>query len=393
LDTSEKYFRDPKGYFFNISDSQLINTQSTPVVFNLEQRSSQISAQLGSATSSQVTDDGLIPPPTSPPPIVLKRIADLSAPVRQSSGNSILSGAGYHYMWPFSSLNNGGMWGRFTVVNPGVDHSGSVTQHFVKRAMASTGGLTPPWMEIGWGEFSWRDDTQYTYEYDTIDGYSYYDLPTGSTLEVAVVHVANTTNWYDTHYSTNFILFMFISTSRPGNELWHNWGNREGGTIAAVALARQYAMKRLVSVLAVLTALVVPLFGCGKPYPIERILLFKDTAGIPPTGPFNIGPPDPFAAQVQLTVRPGDRIFAIIRVSRKTKGDVTISRYTFFNTRTSQEHEIAALPVDLGPFHAGDIRPVALDHAWPVPERSGAYEFRIYLGDEVVASALFEVKQ
>jgi hypothetical protein len=46
----------------------------------------------------------------------------------------------------------------------------------------------------------------------------------------------------------------------------------------------------------------------------------------------------------------------------------------------------------LGPFNPGQILIAANPDFWRVPEQPDIYELRIYMGNDIVASALFEVK-
>jgi hypothetical protein len=183
LNTPTHYFRDPMGYSFNIRNSIVQIPSSYSLEFNLEIRSAQITNGINSDA----------PPTNIAPPIINEKIVNFSIPPNKRSA---IDSTGYHYVGPYSVLSNEGIWGRFTVVDPDVDHDAD-WEHVVKRAMASnTYGTT--WMEIGWVEKSDIADTRYMYQWDSIDGNwnNIYSLPTGNSLEVAVVHIENSTQWY-----------------------------------------------------------------------------------------------------------------------------------------------------------------------------------------------------
>lgn len=74
-------------------------------------------------------------------------------------------------------------------------------------------------------------------------------------------------------------------------------------------------------------------------------------------------------------------------ISRQLKTEVTFSKFTFFNKAAGTEGEVES-PGDLGPFKPGSAHFLG---PWEVPGEKGEYELRVYVGDEVVASALFNV--
>jgi len=182
LKAPEQYFRDPKGYSFNIRNSEVMIPTDYSLVFNLEVKS--VESMKGVKSTA--------PPTSFAPPIVLERIVNFSVPPRRTGERD----TGYHYVGPSNQQSNGGIWGRFDVVDPDVDHSGSY-EHVCQRAMASNSACTI-WMEIGWVEKYDEANTRYMYQWDSNDGSwnDIYDLPTGDTLEVAVVHIDDSTDWY-----------------------------------------------------------------------------------------------------------------------------------------------------------------------------------------------------
>ena len=76
----------------------------------------------------------------------------------------------------------------------------------------------------------------------------------------------------------------------------------------------------------------------------------------------------------------------------RVKKAVTFSRYAFYNRETSQETE-TSLPANLGPFGPWDDSGTYYFEVglWPVPNETGTYEVRVYLGDKIEGSVVFEV--
>jgi hypothetical protein len=80
-----------------------------------------------------------------------------------------------------------------------------------------------------------------------------------------------------------------------------------------------------------------------------------------------------------------------IKLSKGLKENIIFTQYTFFNIGTSAEFKVG-LPEQLGPFEPGQLPLIAFDDPWPVPTETGHYEFRVYLGNRVVARALFNIR-
>jgi hypothetical protein len=186
LQAPDKYFRDPKGYFFMVYQSSVVNPIGHTIVFDLITPSAQTYIPYRESEKSvEASGDGI--------PYKVEVIRDLSAPEKQlqPSGGMILS-QGYHYIGPMTTEDNVGVHGRFGVVNPDVVHNDTYNQFIVDRVM-SYNDAANKWIEIGWAEVSWRGDTQYGYEYDTVDKtWNWFTLP-GSTLEVKVEKYSGTT--------------------------------------------------------------------------------------------------------------------------------------------------------------------------------------------------------
>jgi len=184
LEAPEKYFRDPKGYFFAVSNSNIVNPRGNSVIFNLIPPSAQMYKIYRGPTSTTSGND-----------IYMSEVfRSLSAPERIIQGGGAILSTGYHYFGPMTYQDNYGVWGRFDVVNPGVIHDGTKNQFAVDRVMARNDAGNK-WIEIGWAEVSWQGDTRYMYEYDTYTSQWDLDaLPTGTTLEV-LVELYSGTSW------------------------------------------------------------------------------------------------------------------------------------------------------------------------------------------------------
>jgi hypothetical protein len=103
-------------------------------------------------------------------------------------------------------------------------------------------------------------------------------------------------------------------------------------------------------------------------------------------------PKNPHPAQIQTTILPGDGLSAIIEMDY-SKGSVTFSKYTCFKRDTREETEIKTNN-ESGAYRPGlgQIFILGGRDGWPVPSEPGIYEFRIYMGNRIVASAVFEVR-
>lgn len=157
-------------------------------------------------------------------------------------------------------------------------------------------------------------------------------------------------------------------------------------------------MKRLLEislpVLLVLILLTLGLPGCSSQSDVVEVIhIFKAQSPSypPPPGGWALMPTGPHPAAIQEVFDPGDKMNLGLVISSQIKTDVTFSRFTFFNKGTGTEAEVESSPGDLGPFGPGSKVHLAFLDPWDIPSEAGEYEIRVYLGDEVVASALFNV--
>ncbi|MDD5190495.1 MAG: hypothetical protein PHE50_05570 [Dehalococcoidales bacterium] len=164
-------------------------------------------------------------------------------------------------------------------------------------------------------------------------------------------------------------------------------------------------IKNISFLLLIMTLLVTLLTGCRHSpattaatlpaMPINTIHIFNiDPYAVPPGGWVIHLPPYNFNSHpdgIQAKFAPGDTLALGLTMSYQFKEPITFTKYTFYNRKTGEEMTIGTTE-DLGPFEPGDVTIVALSHPWPVPTQPGIYEIRVYLGDENVASGVFEVK-
>jgi hypothetical protein len=155
--------------------------------------------------------------------------------------------------------------------------------------------------------------------------------------------------------------------------------------------------KKLIIITGLLLSITLALFdmtGCSREHvPVYYIKVFKASQDIPPSFAAGIWeePSMPHPELIQTVLSPGDKIYLGLVINRENKKNITFSRYIFFNKRTGQEIEVGN-PDDLGPFEPGQILIVSHPDFWTVPEQLDIYELRVYMGNDIVASALFEVK-
>ena len=113
--------------------------------------------------------------------------------------------------------------------------------------------------------------------------------------------------------------------------------------------------------------------------PVETSLIWLSKTG-----------PHPTAMQQSFNL--GDELMLGFIIDPDTKS-ITFTKYTYLNTTTQTETTIISDTEELGPFKSvgGDVVSVHKVGPWSVPFQQGSYELRIYVGQKVIASALFEV--
>ncbi len=155
-------------------------------------------------------------------------------------------------------------------------------------------------------------------------------------------------------------------------------------------------MKKLIALCAVVLMVLVLLapVGCQQKTSdiIQNITIFKWGFGdfVPPGG-WTFQTTGPHPTEVKELFDPGDKMNLGLVIDRQTKNDITFSRFTFYNRQTGAEQEVVAAPKDYGPFEPDGEYFLGYKNPWRVPDEDGEYELRLYMGDELVASALFNV--
>lgn len=79
------------------------------------------------------------------------------------------TGTGYHHNGAQTNNRYKGAEATIEVTNPSVTHDGSVNEFVVSRVMGKRFS-TSNWLEVGWAEVSWRDDTPYVYTFTDATG-------------------------------------------------------------------------------------------------------------------------------------------------------------------------------------------------------------------------------
>jgi hypothetical protein len=133
--------------------------------------------------------------------------------------------------------------------------------------------------------------------------------------------------------------------------------------------------------------------------PVMEITLFKSPIGIYSQivpGPWELNPSrNPHRTHVWFVLTSSETadtgLFAGLVMEKYMVGSITFSRYTFYNRATKKETEIDGSG-QYGPYKAGQVVLLGGIYPWSVPSEPGTYEFRVYLGKKIVASALFEVQ-
>ena len=147
-------------------------------------------------------------------------------------------------------------------------------------------------------------------------------------------------------------------------------------------------------------ALLAPLLlltpaGCQvlAPDVVEDIEIMKASPGEPPpTSGWAMRRTGPHPAEIQQVFKPGETMMlGLVIKDQLFKREVTFSRFTLFNKETGIEEELKVSPGDLESYETGGIYLLGYPDPWDVPGEDGEYELRLYLGDKVVASALFSV--
>lgn len=195
IDTSDKYFRTPKGYLFKVHDAVVINPRSRSMLFELippsDRQYKPYRGPVKVEGASEMTKPK--PPITGEGLFMMEYFLSLSILTKQSTPELLereSRSAGYHYMGYQNSYENEGIWGSMDVVNTGVRHDIEPNTEFTcdRVYLGRNIGDDDHWMEIGWVEHSEQLDYRYLYEYDTTYGEWRIYFQVSSSIDVAVKH-------------------------------------------------------------------------------------------------------------------------------------------------------------------------------------------------------------
>ena len=142
------------------------------------------------------------------------------------------------------------------------------------------------------------------------------------------------------------------------------------------------------TVIIIVLLAVVSTYDYLRAAPVKAIRLF-DSSNIGSNSLPLLTNKSPYPKEVQRVLSPGDVILIGIIMDKFPGRSITFSRYCFYNQGTQQEKEIRSS--EMGTFKSGQNFIIGNLDPLPVPVEPGIYEFRIYMGNRIVASAVFEV--
>lgn len=197
LEAPDEYFREPKGYFFTVRDSVVINAAGGSLLFTLiSSQGRDYQPYRGPTFNTNPSADATPPEPPLPGelPYRMECIVGFSTPPKEPPMPGSIDSMGYHYAGPYTSYDNEGVWRRVGVVNPSVRHNIWPNQEFVvDHAYANRYiGGSQHWIETGWAEHSDLTDNRYLYQYDNtlVPGpwRFLFTVQDGTNIDVAVMH-------------------------------------------------------------------------------------------------------------------------------------------------------------------------------------------------------------
>lgn len=218
LNTNSGFFRKPQGYFFGVSNGQLIASPSREGALDFEMVS-PADAKLPPCRiiGGPPTDSGMsVRANTDREICQAEYYVDLSAPPRPprqthvgtssltgfADENLLQDGLEYKYAGIVTNRASDGVQATLNVVNTETPHYWTLGDHWVEHVYAKMQNNL--WMEAGWAEVSWNPDIQYLYEYDAVNYewrfFPQYSLSPGSYINVKVYN-SSSTRWtaaYDT---------------------------------------------------------------------------------------------------------------------------------------------------------------------------------------------------
>jgi len=179
IEATDKYFRDPKGYFFKVLDSKVLNPRDRDIAFELIPPSARdYEPYRGSCTAPDPSTVAAPPKPLADGEEAAywaESYISLSAPPREAlpsvGGEQTRSSHRYYANYGMGYTTTG-TYGALEPVDTGVRHdldeeSGeyefAIGHVYSKRIVSSV----PYWIEVGWTEASWQLDNRYLFTFSS----------------------------------------------------------------------------------------------------------------------------------------------------------------------------------------------------------------------------------
>ena len=144
MNAPSEYFREPKGYLFEVSDEGvIINNSDNTLNFKIIPPSDQSLPpcrdfdMLPAASLSLPEQEDI--PFEGKEVCIAEGIIDLLGPLMRPEQETLLTPGFYHYAGPKTFQDNQGVWGRNYVVNPVLTHDGSYNQFIAERVYLDNG--------------------------------------------------------------------------------------------------------------------------------------------------------------------------------------------------------------------------------------------------------------
>ncbi|MBI4284306.1 MAG: hypothetical protein HY670_00175 [Chloroflexi bacterium] len=174
IDATDKYFRQPRGYFFAVLDSKIYNPDNRTIAFELIPPTARDYEPSRNSFHFAPVTKVVAPPATSDigtRPIRSEPFRDLSAPKKEpipNLGEHVTTSVKYYENYG-TDYSNHGLFGVLTPVDTGVSpHSSPTSTDFVVGHVYSqntSGGR----IEGGWVDASWKDDNRYIYTHNSVE--------------------------------------------------------------------------------------------------------------------------------------------------------------------------------------------------------------------------------
>lgn len=231
LRAPDKYFRRPKGYFFMVSKSVLVNPLGHSIVFEIVPPEKQ---QLRTFREADIPAVFQEPDYSASATSVMEPMISLSAPAKAPiTGDAVDHSADNHHWFDYWSwLSVPGIAARFAVTDPGVAHDGTYNEFAVDHIYAASSYPGSSHIEIGWAELSWQSDTRYVFDYDSVLNFWYLYSNISNPLYVRLVASGTFwspeqwtgSSWSQLNSATNLNMSL-AGNQYNGGEIFSNYGN------------------------------------------------------------------------------------------------------------------------------------------------------------------------